>query len=718
MVFIRDVRRPALSSLVALILSASFIAAPPQSTFASTASVHQSSQGKRPARKPQPAEEIAQAMTPRDILDRVRASTSQKERIELLEKFLQSSRGSDVESEAREMLMREYALRGEQNLREGSPQLAMQDFKSVFRLAPAPITDKIFGQFIFPLPMAMNAFGYRTESVQLMKSFESRFSSDANRLVQIGFFYVQIEAPIEAVRVLEQTVQLAPEDHRAHNSLGTAYLINLRLDDAATEFERALQLNPRDEYANLNFAQILRARGDHQRAATYYQKHIELKPDDSEGRGGLAVSLLALGRDDEAEREIKRAMELGKSDYRFLTQLAYFYATRKKTAIARPLIERAARIDPRYAWAHITKANIDLLESKYGDALTTMITAQTLAAFPTLQFELAKALMAVDGYDQALEVMSKSFQLTPGGEFETLLGGAEKARSPRLDMLLERERQAALFLNEHPTTGMQYRLAEALARIDYFIKVAKAARKPGDGSQNRRRARAAQAGAANAADGNATGDDIKSATRPRRAPAGKDAPGSLSAPLSAGRDANLPGIAELLKAVTTFTTLDDGRQPFRMVWVARKLTDSGIALDAAEQLARRAIAVADRATEPDGSMRDAPLLDREGRRAVFLGRAHDVLGWTLLKKGDSLGAVESLQKSVQVYPASQERQGAVWHLAVATQEAGDERRALDLYIASYEPNSPTSTERRSQIESLYKKLNGSLAGLAEKLKTR
>ena len=177
--------------------------------------------------------------------------------------------------------MREYALRGEQNLREGSPQLAMQDFKSVFRLAPATITDKIFGQYIFPLPMAMNAFGYRTESVQLMKSFESRFSAEPNRLVQIGFFYVQIEAPLEAVRVLEQTVQLAPEDHRAHNSLGTAYLINLRLEDAAAEFERALQLNPRDEYANLNLAQVARARGDHERAVTYYRKHMEIKPDDS-----------------------------------------------------------------------------------------------------------------------------------------------------------------------------------------------------------------------------------------------------------------------------------------------------------------------------------------------------------------------------------------------------------------------------------------------------
>ena len=83
-----------------------------------------------------------------------------------------------------------------------------------------------------------------------------------------------------------------------------------------------------------------------------------------------------------------------------------------------------------------------------------------------------------------------------------------------------------------------------------------------------------------------------------------------------------------------------------MVWVSRKLTDGGIALDAAEQLARRAIAMAEAATEPAGSMRDAPLLDREGRRAVFLGRAYDALGWVQLKKGDARGAVESLSKSV------------------------------------------------------------------------
>jgi tetratricopeptide (TPR) repeat protein len=170
-----------------------------------------------------------------------------------------------------------------------------------------------------------------------------------------------------------------------------------------------------------------------------------------------------------------------------------------------------------------------------------------------------------------------------------------------------------------------------------------------------------------------------------------------------------------MNAVTTFTTLDDGRQAFRMVWVARKLTEAGVALDAAEQLARRAIAVAEAATGPEGSMRDAPLLDREGRKAVFLGRAYDALGWAMFKKGNLRAAIDSLSKSVDIYPPSLERKAALWHLAVATQEAGDEQRALEMYISSYHPDAPTSDVRRAQIEALYKKLNGSLAGLEERL---
>jgi tetratricopeptide (TPR) repeat protein len=665
---------------------------------------------KKPGPKPaaRPAAEPAELLSPQEALDRARNAATQQERIGLLEKFITAHRGSAQEDEARELLMREYALKGEQGLREANPQLAMQSFKAALRAAPAAINDKVFGQYIFPLPMAMNAFGYRVESADLMRSFEVRFDTDPNRLVEIGYFYVQIEAPFEAVRVLERAVQLAPEDHRAHNSLGTAYLISLRLDDAAVEFQKALELDSKDEFANLNLGHLARALSDFERSVSYYRKQIALKRDDAEAHGGLAIALLALGRDEEAAPEIKRAMELAPTDYRFLTQLSFFYVARKKAVLARPLIEQAARIEPRYAWAFIAKAENDALEGKFGDALATLISGQSHAGFATLTFSLAKAFLALDGYDQATEVMGKAFTVNGDGEFETMLGGAIKTRSLRLDLLLERERQAALFLGYDPTTAFQYRLVEALSRIDHFSKVALASRKAAQQAAARKRARPGQSRTQEPA----PVDEAKNATRPRRATALP----SLTEELSAGSDANLAGMPELLRAITTFTTLDDGRQAFRMVWAARKLTESELALDAAEQLARRAIAIADTATEPAGSMRDAPRLDRQGRRAMFTGRAYDALGWAQFKKGNTRGALENLIKSVDVYPTSLDRKTAIWHLAVATQEAGDDRRALELYIASYEPESPTAVVRRTQIEALYKRLNGSLSGLEEKLR--
>ena len=672
------------------------------------------------AQQERPRRAVPLQQTPREALEQARSAPTSDERIANIEKFIAVNRGVAIEIEAREALMREYALRGEQRLRDGTPQQATSDFKAAFRAAPAEITDRVFSQYVFPMPVAMNSFGYRTESAELMRSFEGRFQNNVNRLIQIGFFYVQIEAPLEAVRTLERAVELAPQDSRGHNSLGSAYLINLRLDDAQAEYRRALELNPKDEYANLNLANLARSKGAMDRAIEYYQKQLAIKPDDGEAYGGLAIALLGAGRDEEAERALTKALELEPENYRLLTQLAFYYASRKKTIAARSAVERAAKIEQRYAWAHIAKANIDALESKFGDALATILPAQNLGAFPTLSFEVAKALIALDGYDQAIDVMNNTFKLTEDGEFEALLGGALKARSPKLDLLLERERQAALFTNEQLTTPFQYKLAESLLRIDHYLKVAAAAKsgktaraaKPAVPRSQATRGRnpASRTARTRPSQADEPKEDLATITRPRRS-SGADP----NAELTAGADASLPGVNELMRAITAFATLDDGRQPFRMVWVARKLSESSIALDAAEQLAKRAIAAAEQATEPDSSMRDAPLLDRQGRLAVFMGRAQDVLGWILLKKGDSRGAIQLLSQSVESYPPSAERKGALWHLGVAMEEAGDEPRALDFYIAGFQPDLPNSASRRKRIEALYKKVKGSTDGLDQRL---
>ena len=241
-----------------------------------------------------------------------------------------------------------------------------------------------------------------------------------------------------------------------------------------------------------------------------------------------------------------------------------------------------------------------------GTRCTALLGAQNQASFATLTFELAKAFLAVDGYDQATEVMNRSLQINEDGEFEALLGGAIKARSPGSICCSSANawRQCTSTIILQPRCSIVWR--KRWRGSTFMLRRLVSGRKP---AQPKTATARAKPGKSKPGAKEAGGEEEAQGTsRPRRI----GGAASASDELSAGKDAGLPGMTQLMRAITSFTTLDDGRQAFRMVWAARKLTDSGIALDAAIQLSKRAIAMAEAATEPGGSMRDAPLLDREG----------------------------------------------------------------------------------------------------------
>jgi hypothetical protein len=58
---------------------------------------------------------------------------------------------------------------------------------------------------------------------------------------------------------------------------------------------------------------------------------------------------------------------------------------------------------------------------------------------------------------------------------------------------------------------------------------------------------------------------------------------------------------------------------------------------------------------------------------------------------------------------------ALWHLGVTLEQSGQKEQALEAYIKSYKGEPGASAVRRSVIEQLYKRVNGSLDGLNEKL---
>src|SRR5262249_48660655 len=170
---------------------------------------------------------------------------------------------------------------------------------------------------------------------------------------------------------------------------------------------------------------------------------------------------------------------------------------------------------------------------------------------------------------------------------------------------------------------------------------------------------------------------------------------------------------DLDRAAMDFIDAENSRRSFRMLSVAERLAQAGVATGLAVELAEQSLALAEVATEPDGSLREYPNYDRQGRLAIFRGRALSAKGWALFKSNNNQAAAMVLAESVKVYGSLPEGRRAMWRLATVKETQGELKEALDLYIAGYEaPVSGSEMDvNRAVIESLYRKVNGSLAGL-------
>jgi hypothetical protein len=214
----------------------------------------------------------------------------------------------------------------------------------------------------------------------------------------------------------------------------------------------------------------------------------------------------------------------------------------------------------------------------------------------------------------------------------------------------------------------------------------------------------------------ASGGETKPSDAPVDATAGAPAQPAQPGVKSEGRPID-PTVREaLLASIDSFVSVDDGREPFRKIWIARRLAEKGILLERAEKLAAEALEGAATASEPERSVRDLPELDRDARLAVLTARAEDTIGWVLLKRGALGEALDHLARASAAAVKDSDYRQRLWHYAIAKQESGDEQAALDLYIRGFDPAAPSAPLRRRQIEDLYRKLNnGSLDGLDQRL---
>lgn len=595
-------------------------------------------------------------------------------RIDVLKAFIAAHPQSVAVPRANELIVVAHALLGDQKLQAGDIEGGLQQFRLAISEAPSDLPDRLFTEVIARIPSNLFMRGQRAAAVEAAQQAEALAKQNPKRLAAVAGFYLIIEDPVEAGRVAELATQAGPDSAAAHQALGTARHIALRLDEAESEYARALALDPKSASVRVALADLRRGAGKFEDALALYREQLQADPKNTLARAGLVVTLLELGKKADADQELNTALQ-DKDQARNLPLLvgaAYWFLAHDDPARGLDLADKAVALEPRYSWGQIAMARALIATRRPQDAERSLRYARQFSRFPTLDYELANMLAAVGLYDDAAAELARSFSIK-GGQLETMLAGRTAARAATFTELLASERRAVIFQARGADTDANAKILKALLALNTALN-------PPEGSA--------------------------------------------------------PNEAELVAIAKDFTAGDDDMRVFRQLYVADKFVRKGVALstvidfmDQATNGVEVALSTpaATLAVQPDeysdlrakalaqGGTPRIPDAPRAALSGLLRARIEDLAGTALFKMDKAGEAVARLRRAVNAAPEGTPLwRSAMWHLGGALEATGKYDQALPYYIKSYVAGAPDAA-RRSVIENIYKKVNGSLDGLDDKI---
>ena len=572
---------------------------------------------------------------------------------------------------ANELIVVAHALLGEQKLKAGDNEGGWQQFRLAISEAPADMSDRLFSEVIARIPFNLFFRGQRDAAFEMARQAEGPAKPKAKRLLSLAEFYLAVEKADEAARLAEAALQLEPDSAPAHQALAASRHIALRLDEAESEYARALAIDPKSPAARIGLADLKRAGGNAEAALALYREQLQADSKSSPARAGLILSLLELGRKNEAETELNAAMQDKEQSQNLalLVGAAYWFLAHNDVTRGLDLAQKAVVREPRYSWGEIALARAAIADKRPLPAERGLRFARQYSRFPTLDYELASMLASIGLYDEAVVELKRSFSIK-NGEIETRLAGRIAAHAATFTELLAPERRAAIFQKTAADTEANANMLKGLLAFDAALDQSSLSE-----------------------------DDLLAVAQ--QFIKGDDAMRTFRQVYVAGRF--------LKKGVALATIVDLMDQAMKGVEVALSVPAATIAAQPEELGDVRARAIA-RGETPE--VPDAP---RTALSGILRGRIEDYAGLALYNLDKPAEAVTRLRRAVS---GSTEGtpiwRSALWHLGAALEATGKNDQALLYYIKSY-VHGPPDPARRSIIETVYKKVNGTLDGLDDKI---
>ncbi|HSE25201.1 MAG TPA: TPM domain-containing protein, partial [Pyrinomonadaceae bacterium] len=590
-----------------------------------------------------------------------------------LKEFLETHPESKSRARATELLLSTHAGLGDQYLKNGDIGNGIKEFNLAIDEADVSISDKLYSGVIAQIPSNIYLRGQSAEAFQAAEKIEKKFGSDSKRLLPIVSFYVGIEKGDEALRVAEVAVKQAPDLAETHRALALSKHINLQIDEAAAEYKRAVELDPTSRGSTSSLADLSRATGNTEAALALYDELLKTDPKDRGAITGRVLCLLELGRKDEATSAIDAGLASEPRNLALLAGTAYWYAAHEEYEKAIEMARKAIEIEPRYTWSHIALVRSLLALKRPVGAERAMRFARQYGKFPTLTYELATVVAAMGFYDEAVEILRPSFSYRDS-QIETLLAGRILTRGPNFMDLLAPERRASIYQPKAADSVSNSQALTNLLALDSALTENSAGEKL---------------------------DETAAAKAARDFGSGTD-------PMLAYRQ--LYAASRLLKkTVALSTALELVEEAKSGIDTALEVSVVTSAVQADEFRGLRAQAIA------SGNVPDIAEAPRTALSSLMRGRIEDLTGWILFNQDKYPESIAHLKMAADTLPnGTPSWRTATWHLGVAYEQTGKNDEALDNYIKSYN-SGERDPVRRSVIERLYTKANGSLNGLDERI---
>jgi tetratricopeptide (TPR) repeat protein len=227
------------------------------------------------------------------------------------------------------------------------------------------------------------------------------------------YFLTELEPPLLQKRLteLERRAAAVPQDVNAIIALGEVLFDSGKRMEARIQFEKALRLAPRDPRAHMGLGWVYLEAGESEAALRQFH---QAEPSTLMSLVGKTHALYRLDRFEEALEVIARAKQRFPKSPRPWTQAALVYLVQGRVPGALAELDRALRLDPKYALAHGLRSNIYLVRNQKERALEAA--QQAVAAnplSPTAHLDLSLVKQAEFKLEEALQAARKAVALDP-----------------------------------------------------------------------------------------------------------------------------------------------------------------------------------------------------------------------------------------------------------------------------------------------------------------